>query len=104
MPVMTHTGTIELTPMAGANASDLHCPRCGSLYLHQLGIKVFHRREDGENVAVITVDGAKAGIELAPNTSSGNPSARRHGLSIEFSCEECSDAVFTHSLATERNL
>ncbi len=70
-------------------ASLLLCPRCKGFYLHQGRITVFERSEDSKDTARITVDGSRAAVESVPNAGSGNPSSRRHGLTIQFECEHC---------------
>jgi hypothetical protein len=59
----------------------LKCPRCGTDegYLHHGGVTVYSREEDGP-VTVTTINGGAAGE---------NPSARRDGIAIRFTCELC---------------
>jgi hypothetical protein len=64
--------------------------KCGSEYLHQRDVTIFHRGEDGDNVTVIAQDGDKVETSKFPNDDTCNPSPRRHGLIIEFECESCS--------------
>ncbi|MFN9095909.1 MAG: hypothetical protein ACK5WN_16585 [Alphaproteobacteria bacterium] len=72
---------------------ELCCPGCGSINLHHGFVKVFSRDEDQTEVVVTTV--SPASREAASVTSiettkgHGNPSARRHGLRIRFTCELC---------------
>lgn len=63
--------------------------KCGSEYLHQRNVTIFHRGEDGDKVTVIAQDGDKVEISKFPNDDTCNPSPRRHGLIIEFECESC---------------
>jgi len=59
----------------------LKCPSCGTDegYLHHHGVTVYDRHEDGP-VTVTTVNGGAAGE---------NPSSRRDGIAIRFTCELC---------------
>lgn len=66
--------------------ADLLCPACGFTYLHHTSVEIFERSEDAENGVHITVEGGKATVD---NSLKGNPSSRRHGLRIRFSCEGC---------------
>jgi len=77
----------------GGREMVLHCPRCSNPFLHQIGIKWFFRKEDDEKVVVIGINGASSHTEVMNNSSSGNPSGRRQGLTIQFSCEICSEDV-----------
>ncbi|WP_157598946.1 hypothetical protein [Tateyamaria omphalii] len=71
----------------------LHCPACDGFYLHQGRTEVFNRGEDeneGTHV-VIEGDNVQTNRDLA-----GNPSSRRHGLTIHFTCENCPAEVQMH--------
>ena len=63
----------------------LRCPRCGEDYLHQGRVEVFHRVTEGEPSRGVTVD---RGVPIA-DLSAANPSERRDGLLIFFSCGYC---------------
>ena len=71
------------------DVSALLCPRCGGECLHHLGVTVFDRSEDASMLTKIGVNGSTVGIELVQSTQSGNPSNRRDGVVIRFSCEQC---------------
>lgn len=63
------------------------CPQCDGNYLHHLTVEVFSRsREDSEEGLHILVEGNtfRANTDMI-----GNPSGRRNGLKIGFSCETC---------------
>jgi len=70
--------------------SDLRCPRCGGIHLHQTKVSIFNRQEDEETVFLVTVNGKNTSTGFVSNDESGNPSSRRQGLAIEFDCEGCS--------------
>ena len=80
----------------------LKCPLCGEHYLHQGRVDVFKRSEDEEAVTRTTVmwDGT-ASVATVANTGSGNPSSRRDGLTIGFSCEMCND-IFVLSISQHK--
>jgi hypothetical protein len=65
----------------------LFCPKCGSYYLHHNVVKVYSREggEDGLST-MISVDGDV--VEQIPNATD-NPSNRRNGIAIGFTCENC---------------
>lgn len=67
--------------------AELLCPSCGNNYLHHDRVEVFERSEDETQGLHVSVSEGKATLD---NALSGNPSARRHGLSIHFWCEGCS--------------
>ena len=71
--------------------SNLMCPRCGGDYTHQGRVSVFDRREDAELVSVTVVEDGLSATHLRPSNGSGNPSARRHAVTIKFYCELCDD-------------
>lgn len=72
--------------IAAQNGEATACPNCGSSYLHHGKITVHHREsEDGPTIST-SVDGAA----IDDKASGDNPSIRREGLVIDFTCEECS--------------
>ena len=71
------------------SVSELRCPRCGGQYLHHLGVTVFDRAEDAPALVRTTVASGTTKTDAVPNAGSGNPSSRRDGLAILFSCESC---------------
>lgn len=66
--------------------AELVCPSCESTYLHQEVIDIYERGEDDTHGVHVTVAGLKATFDTS---LVGNPSARRDGLVIRFSCEGC---------------
>jgi len=69
----------------------LLCPVCGPGgygYIHQGVVKNYARGEDDERVVVTTIDGVQSQVGIEASTNA-NPSSRRQGLTIQFSCETC---------------
>jgi hypothetical protein len=67
----------------------LICPSCGGGCLHHEAVDIFERAEDAAFVLHTTAsDTVTTKVEAAD--ASENPSPRRNGLFITFSCEECS--------------
>ena len=67
--------------------AELLCPSCGGNYLHHEHVEVFERGEDEEKGLHISVAHGKTTVD---GSMVGNPSKRRHGVLIHFSCEACS--------------
>jgi hypothetical protein len=66
----------------------LLCPFCGSNYTHQQAVDVWVRDKEDSGAGVhCKVNQGKA--VFSNEIGHGNPSGRRDGLSIEFSCENC---------------
>ncbi len=70
----------------GGFGADLVCPACGGTYLHHERVEVFERNEDERSGLHVAVADGQALVDTALE---GNPSGRRHGLSIHFWCEAC---------------
>lgn len=69
--------------------NELLCPACGNQYLHQGKVVVFNpETEDAKEGVKVEVDGLRVRVE--PELE-GNPSRRRQGLLIHFSCEGCDE-------------
>jgi len=67
----------------------LLCPKCGGNYLHQGEVQTFFRSEDADQTRV-TINGFDhTQTETITNSLTLNPSPRRYGLRISFSCELC---------------
>ncbi len=64
----------------------LVCPSCGFNCLHHDKVEVFECTEDATHGVHVTVSDGKAVMDTSLE---GNPSARRHGLSVHFWCEGC---------------
>ncbi|SDP89219.1 hypothetical protein SAMN05443582_11542 [Phyllobacterium sp. OV277] len=86
---MNCTGEISLEQNSD-RTSDLRCPRCSGMYLHQGGVSIYHRGEDAPTLTQVDVrSDATVSMGIVDANSSRNPSARRHGLAIRFHCETC---------------
>lgn len=67
----------------------LHCPNCNENWTHQEVVEVWDREEDADTGIWVNV--ARSGLLTSkkfprPNR---NPSSRRDGVRIKFSCENC---------------
>ena len=67
----------------------LNCPCGGGGNLHQENVTVFHRGEDGKLTTVLAQSDDTVQVSKFPNGDTCNPSPRRHGLLLEFVCEQC---------------
>ena len=67
----------------------LICPMCGGYYLHQGNTTIYERIEDAPVTTVIAQNGSEVVKTDFPSEDVANPSSRRHGLIIEFECENC---------------
>lgn len=84
---------------------ELNCSCGGHGNLHHGNVTVFKRREDADVTTVIAQDGDTAQVSTFPSADTCNPSPRRSGMLIEFSCEQCpwksmQLAIFQHKGAT----
>jgi hypothetical protein len=66
--------------------AELECPKCNGNYLHHAKVEVFDRHEDQPEGLHVVIGDQDVHID---KVLTGNPSARRHGLKIYFSCENC---------------
>jgi hypothetical protein len=65
----------------------LCCPNCGESNLHQERVEVFERiNEDNETGVHVVVENGVASVDMSME---GNPSDRRDGVMMFFSCEHC---------------
>ena len=69
----------------------LRCPHCRGNNLHHFRVRVFDRHEDDVIVVETTVQSGLSAAHRIPSEDSRNPSSRRHGLAIDFVCENCGD-------------
>jgi hypothetical protein len=77
---------IKLTDHDPGHGPHLLCPKCNSDYLRHERVVVFERGEDDETGLRVIVSERRAAID---NSLTGNPSSRRDGITIYFSCESC---------------
>ena len=71
------------------------CPTCGEYYTHHMGVEVITRhKEDDKTGTRVTVRGHH--VAFGNNAELRNPSMRRDGVVIRFSCElGCDDFILT---------
>jgi len=77
----------KFNPPRDGYDAELLCPSCGGIFLHHERVEVFERAEDQNQGIHVSIEEGKVAIDTG---LMGNPSARRHGLNIYFSCEGCS--------------
>ena len=65
---------------------NLHCPTCGSIYIHQQTIGIYNCDEDKTTGLHLEVNHTNFTMDT---DMKDNPSPRRQGMSILFHCEEC---------------
>lgn len=69
---------------------DLTCPFCSGTYLHQSAVEIYFRKEDHETgIKAVILGGQYEHAHSISNNMQGNPSARRDGITIKFTCEGC---------------
>lgn len=76
-------------PIDDATWEPLECPSCHEdySYLHHETVEIFNPvQEDAKDGLHIKVLNEEMHVDRALN---GNPSSRRHGLTISFFCETC---------------
>jgi len=71
-----------------ADSATLTCPHCGGEQLHQLAVEVYFRKEDASHGINASVFGP-AELCHTSHSQARNPSPRRDGVRIRFSCEHC---------------
>lgn len=81
---------LEMVNPVAVGRDTLLCPKCGEDNLHHGRVHIYERPEDQPWVrqTVIEDDAINSSVAIG---STGNPSRRRHGLAIEFFCEQCGD-------------
>lgn len=70
---------------------NLLCPRCGFDHLRHRQVNIFDRREDAQDVVHTAVQEGTVSMRVVANNESVNPSDRRDGLIVRFSCEGCGE-------------
>ena len=67
----------------------LICPNCSGENLHQERVTAYFRHEDSDVGMVAEVDRDTVRADANGDCLTGNPSSRRDGMVISFSCESC---------------
>lgn len=75
--------------MINLNGDVLICSQCDGTYLHHYETVVYDRKEDSEMTAVTEVRPGRVHHAVERSDSVKNPSSRRHGVVIRFTCEGC---------------
>jgi hypothetical protein len=93
--------TFENPAKIDSSYGQLDCPCGGGGNLHHDNVTIFACGEDPNTTTVIAQDGRTAQVSDFPSQDTCNPSPRRHGMLIEFDCEQCPDkkmqlAIFQH--------
>ena len=83
----------KLSPGNSPENAQLKCPKCGYQYLHHGNVEVYTRdREDGPSQKVLVSNGRV--IPAIENVGGQNPSGRRGGIRVYFTCENgCKSAL-----------
>ena len=76
-------------PAPTLDDNSLRCPHCGGSNLHHEWIEIFDQSACCGATYRVSVDSGGVGVRIGPDTWKDNPSARRNGLKIFFSCETC---------------
>ena len=89
-----------------ASFSYLVCPNCLGDNLHHVAVRIYGRHEDADTCLKTTVgtnnwDPGYAQTTLTQGTE--NPSDRRVGLTIDFTCEHCSGSEVVAQLCVSQN-
>lgn len=72
------------------NEVSLNCEHCGNEWLHQEQVEIYRGPEDWHHTRVICDKHDNVTKEdHKPRNNSRNPSPRRDGVRIVFSCEQC---------------
>lgn len=66
----------------------LTCPHCGGEQMHQLRVEVFFRDEDADHGLYAGI-GGDSKMVITGTQMTGNPSPRRDGIRVYYSCEHC---------------
>jgi hypothetical protein len=79
----------------------LKCPLCGDIYTHQGNIEVFNRdAEDSKTGTHIVINSITDEIVINKSMER-NPSKRRQGIRLLFSCEGCEGSTGYQGVALE---
>lgn len=80
------TKPVTLLPTEGIFNNYFLCPLCASDYTHHVGVSVYFREEDADKGLCVDVYGDTV---FTSSLMGGNPSPRRDGIRINFTCENC---------------
>jgi hypothetical protein len=68
----------------------LLCPCCGDNYLHHGQVCTFTRAtQDADSGIAFRIDAGGNGSISRSSQLKGNPSSRRDGITVDFTCENC---------------
>lgn len=83
----------QLEPDAGYECA-IECPKCSEAFsaLHHETVKVFNRDSE-DDISGVYTEIRDTKVETRRNLPAGNPSSRRNGVAINFSCEQCGSNV-----------
>jgi predicted GIY-YIG superfamily endonuclease len=68
-----------------ANTNVMKCPACGYFFTHQEYYEIFQRNEDSDGIRTIV----QLNQTTVDTNMKGNPSSRRDGMRMFFTCEAC---------------
>jgi hypothetical protein len=91
--------TAPVTTQPDGDAGLLLCPRCGEDYLHHGRVEVFDRIEDAATGLHTVADGSGVRVD---HDLTGNPSSRRHGVTVAFDCELCDTTGLVLTIAQHK--
>ena len=101
---MTKFFTIDLEEPCDGFGTGLKCPSCGESNLHQGAVNVWNRAQEDSNTGLAACIDGQEGYVGKDERMTGNPSFRRDGMTIDFSCEHCEGgrtlAIFQHKGTT----
>ena len=79
---------VVLTGESFGVAQELTCPSCGGNNLHQNGVEAYFRDEDAD-IGVVVSASRVHHASTHTGSQKRNPSGRRDGIRIFFTCEVC---------------
>ena len=97
---MLITQEVSLGKILSKQECELDCPNCNGNYLHHFQVDTYDRDEDS-TLGVHTLVTRK-GVNVDSDMT-GNPSIRRHGLTVNFYCEDC-DHISTLSIHQHKGI
>lgn len=79
---------IQLNSETTGDEHALACPGCGSTNLHHHRVDVYRRNREDDNQG-LRASVYSVGSVIVGNNMDGNPSERRDGVRMHFTCEMC---------------